>query len=96
LDDRRGGAVYVTVVHTIHDPEKFWGTTEAIENLPEGVALHSVFPNNDGSKAVCLWEADSRQTVQNLVEDTVGDVSSNDYFDVNAENARGLPTRAAG
>jgi hypothetical protein len=90
--------VYVTVVHTIHDPEKFWGTAnaQAIENLPDGVALHSVFPNDDGSKAVCLWEADSQETVRNAVEGTVGDVSSNEYFGVNAKNARGLPTRAAG
>jgi hypothetical protein len=87
--------MYVTVIHTIHDPEAFWGRTEAAENPPEGIALHSVFPNADGSRAVCLWEADSTEAVKNLIEDTVGDVSSNDYFDVNADNAQGLPGRAA-
>jgi hypothetical protein len=82
--------MHVVAIHSISDPDKFWGTADE-SKLPEGVALHSAFPNEDGSRAVCLWEADSLDTVKQLVEDTVGDVSSNEFFEVNASNAQGLP-----
>jgi hypothetical protein len=88
--------MYVTAIHSIQDPEQFWSRTESVENLPEGVTLHSVFPNDDGSRAVCLWEAGSQEDVEKVVEDAVGDVSSNEFYAVNAENAQGLPARTAG
>jgi hypothetical protein len=82
--------MHVVAIHSISDPDKFWETADE-SKPPEGVALHSAFPNEDGSRAVCLWEADSLDTVRQLVEDTVGDVSSNEFFEVNAGNAQGLP-----
>jgi hypothetical protein len=82
--------MHVVVIHRISDPEKFWGAASESE-LPEGVTLHSALPNDDGSRAVCLWEADSLDAVQQLVEDAVGDVSNNEFFEVNAQNAQGLP-----
>jgi hypothetical protein len=83
--------MHVAVIHQISDPEKFWGAANESQ-LPEGITLHSALPNNDGSRAVCLWEADSLDTVKQLVEDTVGDVSNNEFFEVNAQNAQGLPS----
>jgi hypothetical protein len=83
--------MHVAVIHQISDPEKFWATASESE-LPEGITLHSALPNGDGSRAVCLWEADSLGTVKQLVEDTVGDVSQNEFFEVNAQNAQGLPS----
>ena len=82
--------MHVAVIHQISDPEKFWAAADESE-LPEGVTLHSALPNNDGSRAVCLWEADSVDAVSQLVEESAGDVSSNEYFEVNADNAQGLP-----
>lgn len=82
--------MYVSVIHTINDPSQFWSTAESAE-FPEGVSLHSSLPNGDGSKAVCLWEADSVDAVKETVESTVGDVSSNEYFEVDAGRAQGLP-----
>jgi hypothetical protein len=82
--------MYVSVIHTISDPQRFWSAAEGGE-LPEGVALHSSFPNPDGSKAACLWEGDSVDAVKDVIESTVGEVSSNDYFEVDAEKAQGLP-----
>jgi hypothetical protein len=86
--------MYVTVIHTIQDTQKFWGAAEE-STLPQGVTLHSVFPNEDGSRAVCLWEADSQEAVEKVVEGTVGDVSSNEFYAVNPQNAQGLPSQAA-
>jgi hypothetical protein len=82
--------MHIAVIHQISDPEKFWGTAGESE-LPEGITLNSALPNADGSRAVCLWKAESVDAVKQLVEDTVGDVSSNEFFEINAENARGLP-----
>jgi hypothetical protein len=85
--------MYVSVIHTIHEPEKFW-RPELVESIPEGVTLNQALPNGDGSRATCLWQADSLETVRNVVEDTVGDVSDNEYFEVNEQNAQGLPAQA--
>jgi hypothetical protein len=82
--------MYVSAIHEISDPEKFWGM-DPDDVIPEGVVLHSALPNGDGSRAVCLWEADSLDTVQKIVEENVGQFSQNEYFEINAENARGLP-----
>jgi hypothetical protein len=59
------------------------------------VQVHSAFPSADGSRAVCLWEADSVQAIQDTVENLVGEVSHNEYFEVAQENAIGLPTAAS-
>ena len=85
--------MYVTAIHDISDPEKFWGAAETTE-IPEGIVLHDVFPNADDTRAVCLWEADSVEAVQSLFDGTVGDVSRNEFYDVNAQKAQGLPTSA--
>ena len=40
---------------------------------------------------MCVWESDSLDSVKQLVESTVGDVSKNEFFEVNEQNAQGLP-----
>ena len=86
--------MYVTVVHTISDPEKFWSTAQtALESggIPETIKLHASFPDPTGTKAVCLWEATSVEPVRDFIEHAVGAVSHNEYFEIAAENAIGLP-----
>ena len=88
--------MYVVAIHAIDDPKTFWEAARAVTaELPEGTTLHSAIPNEDGSRAVCLWESGSVDTVRGIVEGAAGHVSKNEYFDVNAENAIGLPTVAA-
>jgi hypothetical protein len=85
--------MYIVARHQISDPEKFWATAqEAVANLPHGVKLHYTLPNTEGSAAVCLWEADSVDIVKNLVDSTVGQVSKNEFYEVDSKNAVGLPT----
>jgi hypothetical protein len=84
--------MYVIAIHSISDPERFWGGEL---DLPEGTTLPSVLPNEDGTRAVCVWESDSVETVRNLVESAAGEISSNEYFEVNANKAQGLPASAA-
>ena len=82
--------MHVIAIHSISDPDRFWSTSLETE-IPEGITLHTTAPNEDGSRAVCVWEADSVDAVRQLVDGTVGDVSQNEFFEVNAGNAQGLP-----
>jgi hypothetical protein len=81
--------MYVIAVHSISDPEAFWGGEL---DLPDGTTLPGVYPSPDGTQAVCVWESDSVGTVRDVVEGAAGQISSNEYFEVNADNAQGLPS----
>jgi hypothetical protein len=86
--------MYSIAIHQISDPEKFWAGAAEMQ-LPEGLTLHTVAPNQDGTRAVCFWEADSIDSVRDFVESTAGDISTNEYFEVNDQTAMGLPTTAS-
>ena len=88
---------YIVAIHEISDPDRFWSAADA-ESLPAGVTLHAAYPRSDGSRAVCLWEADSVDTVRNLVETVTGDASQNEFFEADPQHsgARGLSASAIG
>jgi hypothetical protein len=81
--------MHVVAAHSISDPERFFAAIDA--PIPEGMKLLSALPSRDGSKMVCVWEADSADSVRKIVDDTVGDSSSNEFFEVDTEKASGLP-----
>ena len=84
--------MFVVVQHKISDPATFWSLAgEALASLPEGTKVCQSLPNADGSQAVCLWSADSVDTVKDLVESKVGHISTNEYYEVETQNAMGLP-----
>jgi hypothetical protein len=86
--------MYVLVHHTVTDARHFWSTAEqAIPNLPAGLQLHHTLSARDGSRATCLWEADSVDAVRDFLEPALGAYSSNEYRE--AENREGiaLPTQ---
>jgi len=82
--------MHVIAIHDISDPDRFFGAAQSTP-VPEGMTLHSMLPNADGSRCVCVWQADSEEDVKDLVDRTVGDVSRNEFFAVNADSAQGLP-----
>jgi len=81
--------VYITAIHSISNPEKFWDAAQTTP-IPDGMKLHSTYPNADGTRAVCLWEANSLEDVRGLVDGVMGDSSENEFYAVGA-NAQGLP-----
>jgi hypothetical protein len=84
--------MYIVVQHKISDPATFWSMAgEALSSLPEGVKLCQSLPNADGSQCVCLWSADSVDTVKELIESKAGHISNNEYYAVETQNAMGLP-----
>lgn len=75
--------MYVLIEHSISDPESFFSTAEsALAEMPPTIKLHHTFPSTDGTRAVCLWEADSLDQVRDFVESAVGQFSRNEYFEV--------------
>jgi hypothetical protein len=87
--------MYIAAIHTISDPERFWSADASA--IPAEVTLISTFPNADGSRALCLWEADSAKTVQSLVDGMAGDAARNECFEVDERHpwTRGLPRETA-
>jgi hypothetical protein len=96
--------VYVTAIHQITDPEKFQqavrAATPPVREFPAGIVLHSTFSNVDGTKAVCLWEAETVEAARDLVDSAVGQFSRNEYFEVSKKPhwttgliTRGTPAR---
>jgi len=79
--------MFVVVQHTISDPAVFWNSADP-NALPGNVKLHHTFPTPDGTRAVCIWEADSIDAVRDILEPLVGGVSRNEYFQV--ENREGF------
>lgn len=87
---------YIVAIHDISDPARFWAAVAAGGDLPQGIVLHSTYVRDDGSRATCLWEAPSVETVRELLDATVGDSSSNEYFEVAPQHpgTLGLPAQS--
>ena len=84
--------MHVIAVHDIRDPEGFAAAAgSAIEKIPSGMTLHSMFPSEDGARAVCVWEAGSVEDVRSYVDSAAGDLARNEYFPVADAQAIGLP-----
>jgi hypothetical protein len=47
-----------------------------------------------GTRAVCVWESESLDSVRDCVETTAGAITTNEYFEVDQQKATGLPTGA--
>lgn len=84
--------MFFRVNHKISDPGQFWSRAqESLPNLPAGIKIHAVFPNETMDNATCVWEAESEAQIREYLEGKTGDVSHNDYMRINEANAMGLP-----
>jgi hypothetical protein len=91
--------MYVVVNHAINDTSRFWATAaSATASLPAGCAVIHTFPSPDGHRAVCVWEADSVDTVRSFLDPATAGMASNDYFEAPNREGMAMPTltRAAG
>jgi hypothetical protein len=90
---------YMNIVaqHRITDLEKFSSldAAEIAEGAPVGVQLRQFFPLQGGQTAICLWEADSIDTLRDYLDPATAGVSENTYFEVDTERSLGLPEPAA-
>ena len=82
--------MYVVVQHQIKDPEQAFARGERLvknEGAPTGARALPFYPAQDGSAVTCLWEAQSIDSVQQYVDETLGDSSDNSFYVVNEEQA---------
>ena len=77
---------YIVAIHEISDPDRFWGAADSAA-IPAGITLHASYPRGDGTRAACLWEADSVDAVRDLVESATGDASRNEFFEADPQHA---------
>jgi DNA polymerase/3'-5' exonuclease PolX len=88
--------MHIVINHQINDQVKWDRSAKNImsmieqNRLPAGFKPLQYLPSADGHKAVCLWEAGSLRALQEFVDrETAG--ARNEYFEVKAEAAVGLP-----
>ena len=90
--------MFIVVQHTIKEaPTAFARGQNLIEGrgAPAGVQVRKFYPSADQSAVFCLWEGDSIDEVREYVDATLGDASDNAYFEVDTEQAMGLPEPAS-
>jgi hypothetical protein len=84
--------MYVLVQHTISEPATFWNAADP-RTLSPDVKLHHTFPTPDGTRAACIWEAQSVDAVRNLLEPLVGRASRTEYSQVENREGFARPSR---
>ena len=89
--------MHVSIHHTITDHQKWAQVTQkmtaAVEQgrLPQGLKALMYLPGADGHKADCVWEAQSLESLKSFLDREIGTAATNDYFQINTEEAFGLP-----
>lgn len=88
--------MFIIANHNIQDPDAFWSIIKKAgpEMIPSQLKLHAMFPSTNPMRSVCLWEADSVDAVDRFLQETFGNASKNEVYEVNQEIAIGLPTVA--
>jgi len=85
--------MYVAVQHKIFEPATFWAKAgEIVPRLPDHVKMHQCFPTRDGSRGISIWEGKSIDAIRRYVEEQLGTVSTNEYFEVENKDAIALPS----
>ena len=90
--------MFIVVNHTITDSKTAFARGENLlagNGAPPGVRVREFYPSRDKAYVFCLWEGNSLEEVRDYVNATLRDSSRNEYFEVDAEIARGLPELAA-
>jgi hypothetical protein len=84
--------MYIMVQHTISEPAAFWNAADPTAISPQ-IKLHHTFPTPDGTRAVCIWEAESVETLRSFLEPATGRMSRNEYFPVENREGFARPSR---
>jgi hypothetical protein len=76
--------VYFGVIHTIRDGGRWEQMIETADlgTLPEGVELMSTCTSTGNARALCLWRVPSREVLEGVLDQLVGDNAINDVFEV--------------
>jgi hypothetical protein len=84
--------MFILVLHVITEPAAFWNAVDSFE-IASDIRLHHSFPTPDGTRAACVWEAQSIDRLRAILEPVVGRYSSNEYFVIENREGVGRPSR---
>ena len=84
--------MYVLVHHVISEPAAFWNAADPSTLSPD-VKLHHSFPTPDGTRAACIWEAQSIERLQAILEPIIGRYSDNEYLTIENREGFARPSR---
>ena len=85
--------MFILVQHTISDPATAWARAqESLPTMPAHLKLHHSFPAPEGTKAVCIWEAESVDILKSYLDPMLGPSARNEYSEVVNKEGVGLPT----
>ena len=89
--------MHVGVQHRITDPEKFasMDAAEVGAGGPPGTQVRQFLPAKDGSAAFCVWETGSMDALRGYLDPATAGVTENTYYEVDGQQAMGLPEAAA-
>jgi hypothetical protein len=92
--------MFVAIHHNISDPKLWEESTSQIGpmveqgRLPKGIKPLYYLPSTDGRRADCVWETDSVDSLKRFLEPLTSKAARNEYFQINTEQAFGLPVHA--
>ena len=87
--------MFIVAQHEVTDRSTFWaGAQQGMGALPSHLKLHQTLSAPDGSRAVCVWEAESIDAVKSFLDSAVKG-ATNDYFEVVNKDGVALPTTMA-
>lgn len=85
--------MHIIAIHTISDADQFWSACKrGHAQLPTGVRWALAVASVDGTRGINLIMGASLERVKEFFESLVGPFSATEYFEVDAENAVGLPS----
>ena len=90
----------VGIHHTINDAKKWEQTKQSVMSkiqsgtLPRGLKPVLLIPGTNHKITFCVWEADSIESVRKFIDAESGSAARNEYFEVDTQNAMGLPEPA--
>ncbi len=89
--------MYIGILHSINDAERWGQGVQRVMGkvqegtLPAGMKPVCLIPATNQKTTVCVWEADSVDTVKKFIDRETGTAARNEYFEVDTKNALGLP-----
>lgn len=82
--------MYFGVIHrSITDWDRFNGLD--VDTPPQGVKALAYFPSVGHGLAMCVWYAESADSLRNYLDSLYRGLSLNEYFQVDESVALGLP-----
>jgi hypothetical protein len=87
-----GEPMFVLVHHVISDPKAFWKDPEETRaSIPGHLKLHATYGVSDGTRATCVWECASVESVRQFLDEYSRGIAKNEYFPIDEDMSYGIP-----